>query len=434
MNDHFRLLLIGDSNGISAALKNTLPSNGDLYIEHDFEKAVTFLDKRTVSKVICNITESNFRNFSSFISFIKKNNPNIYIYCSIESCRPALCARCLESGADEIVHINNLSAILSDHKNGKRYSFNNRKLKSINPSKSQFVGKSETILQIKNDVQKVLKYEPDIVLVYGESGVGKDLFARLIYEQSSRFGGPFVNINCAALPEYLIESELFGHERGSYTGASNTEPGKFELANNGMLILNEISELPFHMQTKLLHILENKKFYRVGGHHQVESNFMIIALTNQNLVEMVKRNRFRKDLFFRINKIFYKIPPLRKRKEDIPLLVEYYLNRWQEEHSTNVAISRYATKKLMSYNYPGNVRELFNTLESALIHCNNDIITKDDILFFFDDTEENVSNYLNKECLKAVLNHSGGNITVAARRLGYTREGLSKKVKKMNLL
>ncbi len=244
---------------------------------------------------------------------------------------------------------------------------------------SNIIGKSP---QMKNLFEKVLMVAPTdtTVLITGESGTGKELIANAIHQNSLRKNNIFLPINCAAIPAEILESELFGHEKGAFTGAVNQKVGKFELASNGTLFLDEIGEMSLDLQAKLLRIIEQKEFMRVGGNKLIKVKTRIIAATNQNLEELVKSGKFREDLYFRLKVVHLKIPPLRERKGDIPLLVNHFLKKFGELHGKpEISISPEALKVLEHYRWPGNVRELQNLVESLVIFSNDDIITAENI-------------------------------------------------------
>jgi len=201
------------------------------------------------------------------------------------------------------------------------------------------------------------------VLILGESGTGKELVATSIHDNSERTDQPFIKLNCAAIPEELLESELFGHEKGAFTGATKSKPGKFDMANGGTLFLDEIGDMPFNLQAKVLRILQEQEFYRVGGSHTIKVDVRIIASTNKNLEKMVQEGTFREDLFYRLNVFTLHLPPLRERKEDIPLLVDNFLQNVPKK----VEISSVALQMLVAFSWPGNIRELQNTIESASV-------------------------------------------------------------------
>jgi transcriptional regulator with GAF, ATPase, and Fis domain len=218
------------------------------------------------------------------------------------------------------------------------------------------------------------------VLLQGESGTGKELFARAIHQLSSRADRPFVAINCAAIPDTLIENELFGHEKGAFTGASGRQLGKFELADTGTIFLDEIGELGHGVQSKLLRVIQERRFERIGGGPTIEADVRIICATNRNLVEDVKQGRFREDLFFRVNVFPITVPPLRARREDIDALTDFFIQRFARDLAKpQLRIADEAREVLRSYDWPGNIRELENCIERAAILCDRSTITPADL-------------------------------------------------------
>ena len=236
------------------------------------------------------------------------------------------------------------------------------------------IGKSRNIVDVAQIVQKVAATKTT-VLILGESGTGKELFARAIHNLSSRRHYPFVPINCAAIPKALLESELFGHEKGAFTGADARKLGKFELADKGTIFLDEIGDMDLAIQAKLLRAIEEGEIERVGAITSITLDVRIVAASNKDLEKAVEEKKFREDLFYRLNVFPVKVPPLRERKEDIPLLVEYFINRYCNEMKTPVkSISKEALDILMGYHWKGNVRELENSIERAVILCDGDVI------------------------------------------------------------
>jgi DNA-binding NtrC family response regulator len=241
------------------------------------------------------------------------------------------------------------------------------------------VGESSRIVEISRAIQKVAPTD-STVLLQGESGTGKELFARAIHQLSPRRARPFVAINCAAIPDTLIENELFGHERGSFTGATGRQLGKFELADTGTVFLDEIGELGPAVQSKVLRVLQERRFDRIGGTATLDVDVRIICATNRNLAEDVKAGRFREDLFFRINVFPVTIPPLRARREDIDALADFFIQKLARElNKSGLSISDDARARLREYHWPGNIRELENCIERAAILCNNGRIEAADL-------------------------------------------------------
>jgi DNA-binding NtrC family response regulator len=270
-------------------------------------------------------------------------------------------------------------------------TLNERKLKYVNQylrseieqdfNFEEMVGTSDAITAIYDQIKKISQSKASI-LIRGESGTGKELIARAIHNSSPRRDKPFIKINCAALTPTLLESELFGHEKGSFTHAINKKVGRFELSDEGALLLDEIGEMDVGLQSKLLRVLQEKEFERVGGTKSIRVDTRIISTTNRDLEKAIEEGRFREDLFFRLNVIPIIIPPLRERKEDIPALAQHFLNKYNSENSKNIEkIDPDAMMMLMGHNWPGNVRELENCIERAVVLCSGDAIAPEFFAF-----------------------------------------------------
>jgi DNA-binding NtrC family response regulator len=250
---------------------------------------------------------------------------------------------------------------------GERYSLRN------------IVGRSPKMLALLGAVEQVAATDAT-VLVHGESGTGKELIAQALHFAGKRAGGPFVGVSCAALPESLLEDELFGHERGAFTGADRRKPGRFELAHGGTLFLDEIGDVSPAMQAKLLRVLEERSFQRVGGTETVRADVRLVAATNKDLEKLVSQGTFRADLYYRIKVVTLRMPPLRERAEDIPLLVNHFLLQFKERHSRTIkGVDSSAMRILTAYPWPGNVRELRNCVEEMVVLARGDVLTEADL-------------------------------------------------------
>lgn len=244
---------------------------------------------------------------------------------------------------------------------------------------NDIVAQSDVMQNIINMVKKVAEYDTTILLL-GESGVGKNQIGNLIHRLSPRVKQPYISINCSAIPDSLFESELFGYNSGAFSGASKSGSiGKLELANHGTLLLDEVAELPLQQQAKILQVINEKTFMRVGGNEEISINVRIISATNKDLVQLVKAGAFREDLFYRLNVIKFEIPPLRERQEDIPILIKHYLDFFNEKYNINKKLNNQAARALERYEWPGNIRELKNIIEQMLILSENDLIIEADI-------------------------------------------------------
>jgi PAS domain S-box-containing protein len=315
-------------------------------------------------------------------------------------------------------------------------------LRSTHYTVNSIIGKSRTITNLKGEALKAAANQFP-VLISGESGTGKELFAQAIHHASPRRIHPFVRINCAAIPRDLLESELFGYDKGAFTGAgAEGKPGKFELARHGTVFLDEVADLPIEMQPKLLRAIEDKEFERVGGTQIIQSDFRVISATNQNLEEMLSENRFRKDLFYRLNVIPLRIPPLRERRSDILPLTHHFLNQMAREATLpEIKLEKNAEAALKSYDWPGNVRELSNVLERAMSAIEGDTIHLCDLPFFLQGRRKNstksnqtsikaVQARAEREAIRYALEENNYNKAQAAKLLGIHRTLLYKKMAK----
>jgi DNA-binding NtrC family response regulator len=311
------------------------------------------------------------------------------------------------------------------------------------------VGKSRPMQEIGELVRKVSQSQASTVLIRGESGTGKDVIARAIHFESGRADKPFMNITCTALQDTLLESELFGHEKGAFTDAKNQKKGLFELANNGTVFLDEIGDMSPTLQAKVLRALEERAFRRVGGSQDIKVDVRIIAATNRPLEKLIEEKKFREDLYYRLNIITIDVPPLRERRQDIPLLVDHFLKRFATEFRKSVNdISGEALRKLEAYEWPGNVRELKNVIERAVLLGSGPVVAAEDLTmgrssvatpekdkklfslpakgFKFDELE--------KDIVLQALERTGWNQTRAGELLGMTRDQIHYRMEKFGLL
>jgi two-component system response regulator AtoC len=303
-------------------------------------------------------------------------------------------------------------------------------------SAPNIVGESGEMKAVFFLIEKVAPSD-STVLILGESGTGKELVATTIHYQSKRKDKPIIKVNCAALPEGLIESELFGHEKGAFTGAVRRKPGRFELAQGGTIFLDEIGDLPLSTQSKILRVIQEKTFERVGGTATLTVDVRVLAATNKSLAQEVKTGRFREDLYYRLNVIPISLPPLRERREDLPNLMEFFMDKFRSKLSKNVRLSREAVDALLAYDYPGNVRELENIIERCVTLAETDIIAGDELPIPLMKERQNDGRALlsgiaadaEKNHIVSVLKTVNGNRTKAAEVLGISRKTLWEKVK-----
>jgi two-component system response regulator HydG len=299
------------------------------------------------------------------------------------------------------------------------------------------IGQSEPMLKIYDMISEVAENDSSVLLT-GETGTGKELIAKAVHAKSPRANAPFVPINCGAMPESLLESELFGHRKGAFTGASHARKGYLEVASGGTLFLDEIGEIGSKMQIDLLRVLEDKKICRVGSTEEIDVDFRLVAATRRNLKEEIARGRFREDFYYRVNVITIEVPPLRNRKEDIPLLVDHFLSKYSQETTKQVDnIGNDALNMLMSYDWPGNVRELENAVERAVVLSRKRRLDRSDFSFLqgHSGTErtDRSLHELEQRHIRQVLEECDWNVTQAAKILDINRVTLHRKINRYNL-
>jgi two-component system NtrC family response regulator len=307
------------------------------------------------------------------------------------------------------------------------------------------VGESGQMLEVLSLVRRVAPSEAT-VLIRGESGTGKELIAKAIHYASPRVSAPLVRVNCAALPENLLESELFGHERGAFTGALASRKGRFELADGGSLFLDEIGDLPLPLQSKLLRVLQEREFERVGSSVPIKVNVRIMAATNMDLESLMKSGKFREDLYYRLNVVTLVLPPLRERRQDLPLLMDHFLSVFAEKNRKTIrGFTDEARDVLLRYDYPGNVRELENLIERAVVLTRDDVVGKSDLPLSIRGIPESEREQLDQAGLTAVvegverrmireaLDKAGGVQTRAAEMLGISERALRYKLSKYGI-
>lgn len=299
------------------------------------------------------------------------------------------------------------------------------------------IGVSQAMQEVFQDIKNVAPSDSSVIIT-GESGVGKELVARAIHSNSARKYFPMVSVHCGALSETLLESELFGHEKGAFTGAVYSRKGRFEMADNGTIFLDEIATISQKMQIELLRILETKTFTRVGGNKELSSDFRVICATNRDLKEMTKQGTFREDLYYRLNVVTIDVPPLREREGDIPLLSEYFVEKYCKSMNKPVMeIDQTAIKRLETYDFPGNIRELENMIERAIVVGNGKKITVKDLPLDkkskSPDSGPESLEELEKKHIKNILEKYEGNISRSAKALKIDRATLYNKIKKYNL-
>lgn len=319
---------------------------------------------------------------------------------------------------------------------GKVEHLPSRLVAPIGSRREKILAESSVMQKVLADIQKVAQSHAS-VFICGESGTGKEVIAHAIHYQSPRAKHPFIKVNCAAVPETLIESEFFGHEKGSFTGAIEKRMGRFELAHRGTLLLDEISEIPLTVQAKLLRVVQEREFERVGGNKPIEVDVRLISTSNRNMKQMIEEKQFREDLYFRLNVVPILLPPLRERKEDILALADYFLERFSEENKKRKGtFSAAALECLLEYSWPGNIRELANTVERAVVMSNSHLISAEELrldpsapsLLSLPPPKEVTLAELEKNHILETLAAHDHNRTHAAKALGITVRTLRNKL------
>jgi DNA-binding NtrC family response regulator len=452
-----RILLIDDSEEILSNVSEYLRTEGwDVDTAGDGASGIARIGERFYELVITDMMMPGVGGMD-ILKYIQENSPDTLCilftgYGSIKNAVEAIKAGAFDyltkpAKLDEIV-ITIQRAL--EHRKLKTENFN---LKSQLKKKYRFeniIGDSDKMNSVFETIEKVADTDSTI-LILGESGTGKELIAKAVHYNSYKREGPFVPVNCAAIPSELLESELFGHEKGAFTNAIRTRIGRFELANGGTLFLDEIGDMPPNLQSKLLRVLQEREFERIGGMKPIRVDIRIIAATHQNLKKAVQENKFREDLYYRLNVIPLRIPPLRERRSDIPLLVHHFLRHFNKTKRRKIkGISDEAMERLMQYHWPGNVRELENVIERTVILSSNDVITPSDLpekfqiapekdhSGLFEIPEEGLSletavSEFERQLILRALDKTGWVKNRAAQLLNLNRTTLIEKIKRQNL-
>ena len=442
------ILIVDDEKTVRENLAQYLSDKYTTYTASNGNEAFKIINDNNDIEVILSDVKMPEMDGIGLLDLVQRNNKNIVTifmtgFSTIESAVEAM-----KKGAfDYMTKPLDLTKLEITIKN----ALENKNLKSENillkqQIKSKFdsvkiIGKSDKIKEIMEMIKRVSSTNAT-VLIQGESGTGKELVANVIHYNSPAADGPFIKVNCSALAEGVLESELFGHEKGSFTGALFLKKGRFELADSGTLFLDEIGDLPLSIQVKLLRFLQESSFERVGGTKTLKVNVRIISATNKNLEELVSKEKFREDLFYRLKVVTIDVPPLNQRKKDIPLITESYLRKFTNIHNKHInGISPDAMEIINSYEWPGNIRELMNCIESAVVMTLGDQITVDSLPPFItmerkpltkDKAADNLFE-IEKEAILNAMNKTRGNKAEAARILKIGLRTLYRKLKLYNM-
>jgi len=434
-------LIVDDEPDIRELLKLTLERMGiECICAENLTNAKTLLNEKSFNLCLTDMRLPDGDGLD-FVNYIQDEYPSVPVAVITAHGNVETAIQALKSGAFDFitkpVDLTSLRNIITSALNLSN---------SIGSTTKEFIGRSKATQEISQKISKLARNQAPL-FISGESGVGKELVARLIHAQGPRAKNAFIPVNCGAIPHELMESEFFGHKKGSFTGATSNNQGLFQAADNGTLFLDEIADLPLHMQVKLLRVIQEKKIRPIGEQKEYPVNVRILSATHKNLSELVDAGSFRKDLYYRINVIELWIPPLRERKEDIPVLAEHILVKISQEYGfEKIKLSDEVNDLLVHHSFPGNVRELENILERAMVMCEGDQITPDNLEISQgdnnasesirnDETVELDSYLLNveKKAITDALEKAKWNKTKAAKLLGISFRALRYKLQKLDL-
>ncbi|OQX64196.1 MAG: two-component system response regulator [Desulfococcus sp. 4484_241] len=451
MGEKHTILVVDDDDGHRAMLRTLLGGWGYGVAESDDgDLALETIKARHVDAVLMDLKMVRMSGMES-LERIKSYNPLLPVIIMTAFSSVDTAVEALKKGAYDYLtkplDFEKLRLTLQRILETTKLKEENRDLKEKLGSRfkrENIIGSGPAMTRLLEIVEQVAPSDANI-LITGESGTGKELVAGAIHYNSGRKDFPFVKINCAAITETLLESELFGHSKGAFTGADKNKKGRFVQADRGSILLDEIGEMPFSMQAKLLRVLQEKEVTPVGGERTFHVDVRVIAATNRNLKSLVDGGRFREDLYFRLNVVNIEVPPLRKRKEDIPELAHHFLKMFAAKNRKPInGFTREALDALMAYRWPGNVRELMNTVERAVVLARTETLSAEDIMLA-DMEPEGGADYpgepqgplplyeIEKNAILKTLESVGGNKSEAARRLGITRKTLHNKLKQYGI-
>lgn len=450
------ILVVDDEKNLCDYLSIILSKDGfSVSLAHRAEEALSLMEEQPFDLVIADVKMEGM-NGIEMLEKIKTADPDIPVIIMTAHSTWGMAVEAMRLGAQDFIKkpfknriIREAAVRLIEYRSQKDRITRNDRHSIFHHA--QIIGNSKTMDSVFSDIEAARRTEAT-VLITGESGVGKELAARALHYGSLRRDRSFISINCSALVSTLLESEIFGHAKGAFTGAERNKQGLLEVADGGTFFLDEIGDLDFNLQGKILKVLEDREFYSVGSTKKKFVNVRFIAATNQNLEIMMENGSFRKDLFFRINVIPIHIPPLRERTDDIPLLAGYFLNRYSELYDKNIRhFSESALKRIARYSWPGNVRELENCIQRAVITCRADAIREEDLPAFLTgmqpdpaggsdsvefhpgfNLEKHLQN-MEKQYIEKALAAEENNITKAAEALGMTFRSIRYKIRKYNI-
>jgi len=446
------VLIIDDEEVQVQSLKTFLSKRGfKIFTANSGEAGLEIIKENNIDITLTDFKMPGWDGLTT-LKKIKEVNPEIDVVVMTAFGTIDSAVALMKSGAFDYltkpIDLDELENILSKIKERRNLISENRLLKNALNEKFKFdsiVTKSLAMENVLSTAARVAQAKTT-VLIRGESGTGKELIAKAIHFTSNRKDKPFITVNVASLSENLIESELFGHEKGSFTGAINSRIGKFEEANGGTIFIDEVGDIPLSIQVKLLRTIQFGEYQRIGSNAINFTDVRIIAATHRNLEEMIQNKEFREDLFYRLNVVTITLPPLRQRKDDIPLLINYFLDKYNKENNKSIkGFSKEAIDQLIKYDFPGNIRELENIVERAVVLARDEYITKDDLPlnlsqsnfnktfdpFNLDDHYETKMKLFEKAMINEALSRTNGNKSAAARILGISERHLRSRLERL---
>ena len=434
-------MIVDDEEGIRESLSGIFEDEGhEVLTAGSGEEALRALKEQTPDVILLDVWLPGIDGLET-LKEIKGLNPDLPVIMISGHGNIELALKATRAGAYDFLEkplsLERVLLVAQRALEKRTIEIENKTLRQDRIKKWRLVGNSPKMIQLREQIEMAGKSNGR-VLILGESGSGKELIAHLLHEHSSRVEKPFVEMNCAAIPQELIESEMFGHEKGSFTGAFERKKGKFELADEGTLFLDEVGDMSLTTQSKVLRVMETQEFQRVGGNKNIKVDVRIIAATNKDLIEEAKKGNFREDLLYRLNVIPISVPPLRERKEDIPAIVEHFLSYFAEEYGQKPkTITEDGLKALESYEWPGNIRELRNMIERLVIMTPSNMITAKNIMmisaarsdYFVFNTLKEARDSFEKDFIIKKLEENNWNISKTAEILEIERSNLHRKLK-----
>lgn len=443
------ILIVEDDPAVGESLRLLLAKRGySLYLASNGREALQRLRQETIDLVITDLVMPKMDGIA-LLEAVKEIRPEVEVIVISAQGTIEKAVQAMKLGAFDFIEkpINPrvISLVVERAFEKQALVIQNRELRSRLEDKFHFkniIGRSKQMVSIFELIRHIAAYDSSVLIV-GESGTGKELIANAIHDNSRRAKMPFIKVSCASLSEGIIESELFGHEKGAFTGAIASRKGRFELAHQGTLFLDEVEDIPPSTQTKLLRVLQEGEFERVGGNRTIKVDIRILAASNRDLAEAVRMGTFREDLYYRLNVVNIQLPPLRERREDIPFLVSFFIEKYNQKHGMKVkAVSQKALNLLMAYPWPGNVRELENTIESIMVINSPEVIDVSHLpreIRSLKERPETISIRLGtplkeveRELLLGTLKLTGGNKRKAAKLLGINVRTIHRKIEELS--